>query len=72
MTGIVYVTFEKAEAARNMIESIGNQNFLLNGKPIKVQLVSGGTSYMDLQIDDDLIQNPVMRITLMKKLMEDN
>lgn len=27
---------------------------------------------MDLQIDDDLIQNPVMRITLMKKLMEDN
>ena len=36
MTGIVYVTFEKAEAARNMIESIGNQNFLLNGKPIKV------------------------------------
>lgn len=72
MTGVVYVTYEKAESARNMIEVINNQSFLLNGKPIKVNLVSGGGSYMDLQLDDDLVQNPVMRITLMKKLMEDN
>lgn len=32
MTGVVYVTYEKAEAARNMIEVISNQPFLLNGK----------------------------------------
>ncbi|CAD8057734.1 unnamed protein product [Paramecium primaurelia] len=72
MTGVLYVTYEKAESARNMIEVINNQPFLLNGKPIKVQLVSGANNYMDLQLDDDLVQNPVMRITLMKKLMDDN
>ncbi|CAD8059918.1 unnamed protein product [Paramecium primaurelia] len=72
MTGVLYVTYEKAESARNMIEVINNQPFLLNGKPIKVQLVSGANNYMDLQLDDDLVQNPVMRITLMKKLMDDS
>lgn len=71
MTGVVFVTYEKAESAKNMIEVISSQPFQLNGKPIKIQLVSGGGNYMDLQLDDDLVQNPLMRFSLIKKLTDE-
>jgi RNA-binding protein 23/39 len=68
---MAYVTFTKAQAAKDAIQTI-NENFQLNGKRIKVQVVNSGYYDLNMEIDDDFLNNPSMRLSLMQKLMKDD
>ena len=68
---MAYVTFAKAQAAKDAIETI-NENFQINGKRIKVQVVTSGIFDLNMEIDDDFLNNPSMRLSLMQKLMKDD